>query len=135
MQALRNLLILLLAVIAASCAAVAVADGIEPEEGPWAGKTNQGFQVYFRVESHDTVTNIRFSYREPICSKQRIHVRDANLSVDEAGRFGGVIIPERVEFSGGFVAANRVKGKLVALETSGLPGCLRKAVGFTAHPR
>jgi hypothetical protein len=116
-------------------AGLAGAEGTEPVAGAWKGKTKQGFFVYFRVASDHTVTNIRFTYRESICGKQSPHDPTTKLSIDEAGQFGGAIYSARLEFEGTFVTAKRVKGKLIALETTGLPGCLRQVVEFSAQPR
>ncbi len=57
------------------------------------------------------------------------------LGVDESGHFRGTIDPNRIELEGTFVAPDRVKGKVIALETTGLPGCLRRVVEFSAHPK
>jgi hypothetical protein len=94
------------------------------EEGGWKGKTTQGFQVYFGVRS-GTAVNFRLTIREAICGKQTVHLPDSKLSIDEAGHFEGALIPNRLEINGTFVS----------LETTGLPGCTRKAVKFSAHPR
>lgn len=59
----------------------------------------------------------------------------SKLSVDEAGHFEGELIPNRLEIDGTFLSPTRVKGTIVSLETTGLPGCTRKAVQFSAHPK
>jgi hypothetical protein len=105
-----------------------------PAEGGWKGKTNQGFYVYFGV-SGGAVTNIKVTFREAVCGKQSVRLREARLAIDEAGHFGGAVILNRLEFEGDFLAPGKVKGKIVSLETTGLPGCTRKVVPFTAHPR
>ena len=105
-----------------------------PAEGGWKGKTNQGFYVYFGV-SGGAVTNIKVTFRETICGRQSVRLREARLAIDEAGHFGGAVIPNRLEFEGDFLAPGKAKGKIVSLETTGLPGCTRKVVPFTAHPR
>lgn len=105
-----------------------------PAEGGWKGKTNQGFYVYFGVGG-GAVTNIKVTFREAVCGKQSVRLRQARLAIDEAGHFGGAVIANRLEFEGDFVAPGKVKGKIVSLETTGLPGCMRKVVPFTAYPR
>lgn len=106
-----------------------------PEPGPYKGKTKQGFPVYFRLTEDRNVTNIRFTYRESICGKQSVHDPTASLSLNGGNEFAGTIYSGRLEFKGAFVSPTRVQGKLVAFETTGLPGCLRKVVAFTAYPR
>lgn len=121
--------------LASIAAAPAGAEAVDPVAGAWKGKTKQSFPVYFRVAGDRTVTNIRFSYRESVCGKQSPHDPTTVLSIDGAAHFGGAIYSGRLEFEGTFAAPNRVQGKLIALETTGLPGCLRQVVGFTAQPR
>jgi len=113
---------------------LASAAGTEPVEGGWKGKTKQGYFVYFGV-SEGAVVNVRLTFREVICGKQTVHLPESRLEIDEAGHFGGALVPNRLEFEGTFVAPDRVKGKIISLETTGLPGCTRKVVGFNAHPR
>ncbi len=105
-----------------------------PAEGGWKGKTNQGFYVYFGVDG-GAVINIKVTFREVVCGKQSVRLRKARLAIDEDGHFGGAVIPNRLEFEGDFVAPGKVKGQIVSLETTGLPGCTRKVVPFTAHSR
>ncbi|HET9198672.1 MAG TPA: hypothetical protein VFN92_10520 [Solirubrobacterales bacterium] len=81
------------------------------------------------------MTNVKVTFREVICGKQGVRVRDARLPIDEAGHFGGAVIPNRLEFEGDFLAPGKARGKIVSLETTGLPGCTRKVVPFSAHPR
>ena len=113
---------------------VSSAAAAAPTEGGWKGKTNQGFYVYFGV-SGGAVTNIQVTFREAVCGKQSVRLRDARLAIDEAGHFGGAVIPNRLEFEGVFLTPGKVKGRIVSLETTGLPGCTRKVVPFTAHLR
>jgi len=110
------------------------AAGIAPEEGGWKGKTKQGFYVYFGV-GEGTVKNVRLTFREVVCGKQSLHLPESRLTIDEAGHFAGALVPNRLELEGTFVAPDRVSGKIVSLETTGLPGCTRKVVGFNARPR
>jgi hypothetical protein len=112
---------------------VGAAAGTQPVEGAWKGKTKQGFFVYFGVRE-GVVANVRLTYREPICGEQSVHRRKARLSIDESGHFAGALVPERVDFEGSFVAPGQVTGKIISHETTGLPGCLRKVVSFTARP-
>jgi hypothetical protein len=112
---------------------VGAAAGTQPVEGAWKGKTKQGFFVYFAVRE-GAVANVRLTYREPICGEQSLHRRKAQLPIDESGSFAGPLVPERVDFEGTFVAPGKVTGRIVSHETTGLPGCLRKVVSFSAHP-
>ena len=133
-----RLVVLAIALCALGClgsAGMAGAEASSPGElGAWKGKTKQGFPVYFRVTS-EGVTNVRFTYRESICGKQSPHDPTTTLGIDEAAHFAGAIYSGRLEFEGTFLSPTQVKGKLIALETTGLPGCLRQVVGFTASPR
>jgi hypothetical protein len=110
------------------------AAGLAPEEGGWKGKTKQGFYIYFGV-GEGAVKNVRLTFREVVCGKQSVHLPESRLAIDEAGHFAGALVPNRLEFEGTFVAPDRVSGKIVSLETTGLPGCTRKVVGFSARPR
>jgi hypothetical protein len=116
-------------------ASLAGAEVSAPQAGAWKGKTKQGYPVYFRVGSDRTVANFRFTYREPICGEQSPHITETSLTIDEAGHFGGTIQTYYLEFEGTFTAPDRVQGKIIALEHTGLPGCLGKVVSFTAYPR
>lgn len=113
---------------------VAGAAGVEPAEGGWKGKTAQGYFVHFGV-SGGAVVNVKLTIREPICGKQSVHRRMARLEIDEAGHFAGAIVPNRLELEGTFMAPDRLKGKIISPETTGLPGCTRKVVSFSAQPR
>jgi hypothetical protein len=112
---------------------VGSAAGTQPVEGAWKGKTKQGFFVYFGVRE-SVVTNVRLTYREPVCGEQSVHRRKVRLPIDEAGHFAGAVVPERIEFEGSFVAPDKVSGKITSAETTGLPGCTRKVVSFSARP-
>lgn len=129
-----RLLAIVCALVVVSGVTLAGAAGVAPEEGGWKGKTKQGFYVYFGV-GEGVVKNVRLTFREVICGKQSVHLPQARLAIDEAGRFAGALVPNRLELEGVFVAPDRVSGKIVSLETTGLPGCTRKVVGFSAHPR
>lgn len=113
---------------------LASAAGTETVEGGWKGKTKQGYFVYFGVRE-GAVVNVRVTFREAVCGKQSVHLPNSRLEIDDAGHFGGALVPNRLEFEGTFVAPDQVKGKIISLETTGLPGCTRKVVGFNAHPR
>jgi hypothetical protein len=60
-----------------------------------------------------------------------------SLKVDESGHFSGVVYPANggVELEGTFTGPRQVTGKIVAGESSGLPGCLGGSFSFTAHPK
>jgi hypothetical protein len=57
------------------------------------------------------------------------------LEIDETGHFAGTVVPNSVELEGTFVAPNRVKGKIIGLETEYTSHCTRVVVPFTAQPR
>ena len=125
---------LLCVLVMAAATGIARAGALDPAEGAWKGKTSQGYAIYFGVEG-GAVSNVRLTIRDPICGKNELHRRSANLSIDESGDFSGVLIPNRVEIEGTFVAPERAKGTIVSLETTGLPGCLRRVAQFSARPR
>lgn len=135
-KALRSgrVVLILCALVLAVGASLAGAAGTEAVEGGWKGKTKQGYFVYFGVGG-GAVVNVRLTFREVICGKQSVHLPKLRLEIDEAGHFGGTLVPNRLEFEGNFVAPGQVKGKIISFETSGLPGCTRKVVSFSAHPR
>lgn len=126
--------VLLVCVMAMTVAGVARAEVLDPAEGAWKGKTGQGYFIYFGVEA-GAVKNVRLTVRDAICGKHESHRRAASLTIDESGHFSGTLVPNRLEIEGTFVTPERVKGTIVSLETTGLPGCLRVAPQFSAQPR
>jgi hypothetical protein len=113
------------------------AEGVEPVVGAWKGKTAQGLTIFFGVREGRVITNVRLSYKDVICGKANIHERDVSLSVDESGDFAGIVYPANggVELEGSFTGPRQVTGKIVAGESSGLPGCTGATVSFTAAPK
>lgn len=109
----------------------------EPTLGGWKGKTTQGTAVFFGVREGGVVTNVRLNYRDAICGKASIHEANASLKVDASGHFSGVVYPANggVELEGTFTGPRTVKGKIVAGESSGLPGCTGGTFSFTASPK
>ena len=108
-----------------------------PVLGGWKGETTQGLPIYFGVREGGVVTNVRVNYRDAICGRASIHKRNLRLSVDEGGRFAGVVYPANggVEVEGSFTDPRRVTGRIVAGEASGLPGCAGGSFSFTAAPK
>jgi hypothetical protein len=129
--------ILLCAIVLIGGAARAGAEGVEPALGAWKGKTAQGLTIYFGVREGRVIANVRLSYKDVICGKANIHERDVRLSVDESGKFAGVVYPANggVELEGSFTGPRKVTGKIVAGESTGLPGCAGATVSFTAAPK
>jgi hypothetical protein len=127
----------LCAIVLIGGAARAGAEGVEPALGAWKGKTAQGLTIFFGVREGRVVTNVRLSYKDVICGKANIHERDVSLSVDESGDFAGVVYPANggVELEGSFTGPRKVSGKIVAGESTGLPGCAGATVAFTAVPK
>jgi hypothetical protein len=113
------------------------AGGVEPVIGGWKGKTAQGTSIFFGVREGGVVTNVRLSYRDAVCGKAIIHEADASLKEDESGHFAGIVYPANggVELEGTFTGPRNVKGRIVAGESSGLPGCIGGKIAFTAHPK
>jgi hypothetical protein len=131
---LRSSTVLCLLFLALGVALASAAVAPTAEEGGWKGKTTQSFPLYFGIRGGAAV-NFRVTIREAVCGKQTVHLPDSTLSIDEAGHFQGALIPNRLEVEGTVLAPNQVKGRIVSLETTGLPGCTRKSVQFTAHPK
>jgi hypothetical protein len=129
--------LLLCTIVLVGGPAQAGAEGVEPALGAWKGKTAQGLTIFFGVREGRMITNVRLSYKDVICGKANIHERNVSLSVDESGDFAGVVYPANggVELEGSFTGPRRVTGKIVAGESTGLPGCTGATVSFTAVPK
>ena len=130
-------ILLLCTIVLVGGAARAGAEGVEPTLGAWKGKTAQGLTIFFGVREGRVIANVRLSYKDVICGKANIHEPDVSLSVDESGAFAGVVYPANggVELKGSFTGPRKVTGKIVAGESSGLPGCAGATVSFTASPK
>lgn len=113
------------------------AGGVEPTIGGWKGKTAQGMPIFFGVREGGVVTNVRLDYKDVVCGQTIIHKRNVSLKEDESGHFAGIVYPANgvVELEGTFTGPRRVRGRIVAGESSGLPGCRGGKIAFTAHPR
>jgi hypothetical protein len=129
---MRLLAILATAIALTAGAGLARADGIEPVEGGWKGKTSQGLPVYFGVRE-GRVVNTRYRFRWGFCGVFSNHVKGASLEVDPAGHW--LIEDSRgSSFAGAFVAPDRVEGTVGAVERM-LPGCPEVVAPFVASPR
>lgn len=115
----------------------ASAGSAEPTLGGWKGKTTQGTAIFFGVREGAVVANVRLTYRDAICGKASIHEASVSLEIDGAGHFSGVVYPANggVELEGTFTGPRTAKGKIVAGEASGLPGCTGGTFPFTAGPK
>jgi len=113
------------------------AGGVEPTIGGWKGRTTQGMSIFFGVREGGVVTNVRLTYKDVVCGQAIIHKRDVILEEDESGYFAGIVYPANggVELEGTFTGPRSVKGRIVAGESSGLPGCIGGKIAFTAHPK
>jgi hypothetical protein len=112
--------------------ALAQAEGIEPVEGGWKGRTSQGLPVYFGVRE-GRVVNTRYRFRWGFCGVFSNHVKAASLEVDTTGHW--LIEDTRgSSFAGTFVAPDRVEGTVSAVERM-LPGCPEVTAPFVASPR
>ena len=129
---MRLLALLLGVLVLASGVGVAPAQGIEPIERGWKGKTRQGLPVYFGVR-HGRVINTRYKFRWGFCGVFGSHARRARLTIDPTGHWG-IEDLRGSSFEGTFVAANRVEGMVSAVERE-LPGCPKVQAPFVAWPR
>ena len=129
--------LLFCAIVLISGSAQAGAAGAEPTIGAWKGKTAQGFPIFFAVREGGVVANVRLTYKDVICGKANIHEREVTLSIEESGHFAGVVYPGNggVELEGTFTGPGQVTGKIVAGESSGLPGCVGGTFSFKAGPK
>ncbi len=129
--------LLFCAIVLIGGVAKAGVQGVEPALGAWKGKTAQGLTIFFGVREGRVITNVRLSYKDVICGRENIHERNASLSIDESGDFAGVVYPANggVELEGSFTGPRQVTGKIVAGESTGLPGCTGAIVSFTASPK
>jgi len=113
--------------------ASAQAEGVVPVEGSWGGESSDGLPVHFGVAGGHVV-NTRFKFEWGFCGTFESLAPFADVEVDSAGHWV-FEDPRGQTIEGTFVAPDRVSGKIVSLETTGLPGCTRKVVGFNARPR
>jgi hypothetical protein len=115
-----------------TCVDLAHADGIEPVEGGWKGKTRQGLPVYFGVRE-GRVINTRYRFHWGFCGTYESHFKRASLEIDPTGRW--IVEDSRgSSMEGTFVAPNRVEGTVVAVERQ-LPSCPEVVARFVAWPR
>lgn len=129
---MRTLAVFVVAFVLASGIGFAQAEGIEPVEGGWKGKTSQGLPVYFGVRE-GRVVNTRYHFKWGWCGTFGNHYKGANLEIDPAGHW---IIPDPrgTTLEGSFVAPNLVEGTVTA-EGRELPGCPEVVAPFVAYPR
>jgi hypothetical protein len=129
---MRILAALLTLIALAGSAELAQAEGIEPVEGGWKGKTSQGLPVYFGVRE-GRVINTRYRFHWGFCGTYGSHMKSANLEVNSSG--GWIIEDSRgSSFEGTFTAPDTVEGTVNVVERE-LPGCPRVTAPFVAHPR
>jgi hypothetical protein len=129
---MRTFSALLCALVLASGAGLAHAEGIEPVEGGWKGKTRQGLPVYFGVRN-GRVINTRYHFHWGFCGNYGSQAWRANLEIDPTGQWV-VSDPRGSSFEGTFVAPDRVEG-MVLVEERELPSCPKVEAPFVAWPR
>jgi hypothetical protein len=129
---MRVLAPLLCALVFAGSAGLARAEGIEPVEGGWKGRTSQHLYVYFGV-SNGRVVNTRYHFHWGFCGTYGNHAKTANLEIDPAGHWL-IADPRGTSLEGTFVAPDRVEGLVLAVERE-LPSCPRIEAPFVAWPR
>ena len=125
------------AIVLTGVVSQAGAEGVEPTIGGWKGRTTQGMSIFFGVREGGVVTNVRLDYKDVVCGQAIIHKANVILEEDESGHFAGIVYPANggVELEGTFTGPRSVKGRIVAGESSGLPGCIGGKIAFTAHPK
>jgi hypothetical protein len=129
---MRPLPVLLCALALAGGPGLAHAEGIEPVEGGWKGRTRQGLPVYFGVRE-GRVVNTRYHFHWGFCGTYGNHAKGANLEIDPNGHW--IVADSRGStLEGTFVAPNRVEGAVRVVERM-LPGCPAVLAPFTAWPR
>jgi hypothetical protein len=130
---MRILAALVTVIALASCTAgLAQAEGIEPLEGGWKGRTSQGLPLYFGVRE-GRVINTRYRFHWGFCGTYGSHMKNANLEISPAGAW--IVEDSRgSSLEGTFVTPDTVEGTLNVVERE-LPGCPQVATPFVAHPR
>ena len=93
----------------------------------WVG-TDRAIDVFTAPDIGQKIAEYTWDYGLAASSSE-------DLEVDAAGHFAGSIVENRVEIEGTFTGPGTVEGRIVALETTGLPGCTRQAVRFSAQPK
>jgi hypothetical protein len=112
-------------------AGLARAEGIEPVEGPYKGKTAQNQLVYFGFRE-GAVVNPRFTVKWGHCGTAMQHDPRGRGELDAAGHFA--IDQGQTAIEGTFVAPNVVEG-IALFREHPLAGCPERAIPFKAHLR
>jgi len=107
------------------------AEGIEPVEGAYKGKTTQGLAVYFGVKE-GSIVNPRYTVKWGSCGRATQHLPSGRTEIDDAGHF--VRDSGQTAIEGTFVAPDLVEG-IVLFREHPLAGCPEKAPRFKAHLR
>jgi hypothetical protein len=129
---MRILTALVTAFALAGSVGPARAEGIEPVEGGWKGKTSQGLPVYFGVRE-GRVINTRYHFHWGFCGTYGSHAKRANLEIGSTGSW--IIQDSRgSSLEGTFTAPDTVEGRVSVVERE-LPGCPQVEAPFVAHPR
>jgi hypothetical protein len=121
----------LLVVLVFECAGVSGAAAIEPAEGPFEGKTAEGYTVSFSA-GQGAVFDVKFTVKWGYCGVSPVHIGRGSREIDANDHFlfdGG-----QWRFEGTFSSPTEVQGTATFLEHP-LAGCPERAVPYTATLR
>lgn len=127
----RTLLVTVLALASVVICGSSTAAAMEPVDGPYEGKTEQGYVVSFEVKEQ-AVFDLGFTVKWGFCGPSPVHLKGRSAEVDANGHF--LVDEGQWNFDGTFVSPTEVKGTATFLEHP-LVGCPKKAVPYTARLR
>jgi predicted heme/steroid binding protein len=107
------------------------AAAIEPTEGPYEGKTEQGYSVSFEVDGR-AVYDLSFTVKWRDCGVSPVHSSGQSAVIDANGHF--VDNQGQWRFEGTFTSPTEVQGTATFLEHP-LAGCGETATPYTASLR
>src|SRR3954454_23529007 len=107
------------------------AASVEPVDGPYEGKTEEGYAVSFDVRER-AVFGLTFTVRWGFCGPAAVHLNGRSAEIDPDGRF--LVDEGQWNFHGTFVAPTEVEGTATFLEHP-LAGCPEDAAPYTARLR
>ena len=107
------------------------AAAVVPADGPFEGKTDEGYVVSFDV-AQGAVSNVRFAVKWGYCGVSPVHIDRGGRQIDANGHFlfdGG-----QWRFEGTFTSPTEAQGTATFLEHP-LAGCPERSVLYTASLR
>jgi hypothetical protein len=108
-----------------------VAAAAEPVDGPYEGKTADGYVVSFEVKER-AVFDLAFTVKWGYCGPAPVHLTGRSAAIDPSGHF--LVDEGQWNFDGTFVNNTEVQGAATFLQHP-LAGCPEEAVPYTARLR